>query len=454
VTLESVAQYDPKPQRRLPSTAFSTLGETGSDGALASTKAFKVGQMIRASKMGYSTSDHTVGTGEESRVRITLERGGQLSVACKLRDGTALAGVEVVLSEHPMPAREQIDLAPNTRPGTAIRAAVYSSTSDMLGHAEVTGLPPGQYYFDARHEDCVLVSGPPLGRVRVAEGEAQLAIELDPVYCALANAVGVSLISWSCDYPDGLVLRPDLVGSMERIISGRKGVGDNWVSIAGVAKFANSKYQQVASEAVVTTFTKEYGWADARIPVQRVSRTIAPYSMTVQGAKGVNSTQFLLVLADADGQEITTDDVQLIPFHGDSMSSIRLGITSGKPRVLPDGRYAISTSQPFLRKAVKGEIVTVGQEHQKTIVVPEKLIPCILTARFDNGLSVDSGTVTFICGQRTEKVTLEYGLSQRKFLLPLGVARILLVGAKGSKSETDVNVSNGIENQIDLGTLK
>lgn len=454
VLIETLEKRDSPPHRRLPASAFLTMGTTASNGSLVIAGPLKGGQIIRASKRGYAMVDHLCSTNTQHSVTITLDRSACISVTCKLRDGTALPNANILVSQHPIQARETLDTSDNLRPGDALEAVVTCAKSDAFGRSRVDDLLVGDYFVDARHPDCIVVGGPKGGKVHLQEGDNVLTLDFDPLYCAIARVSGASLLSWTCDYPDGLLLRPHLVNSIDLIMGAKTGGDVNMIALAGVPNFVDSRYAPVSPDALVKTFTMERGWADIKVPVHRFSVNTAPYVASIPATQEVPSSEICVLITDPDGRDVPCDDIQFIPFRGESVAPVRIKAKAGLTRVLPDGKYALATSQPFLRKALKGITVVVGKERNKVISLAVSVSPCRLSAAFANGLPIESGQITIACQKQTETMAIEYGLRNRTLLLPVGQASVRVIGATGGKVEATVDIAAGRENMLDLGVVK
>lgn len=443
-----------QPAGWLDSQYESDLGVTSEEGQLDCSFAAVAGRVMTARVSGYQVAEVAIGG---QRVRpflvMELERAASLVVLCATREGMPVDGVEVSVSGSPLPeARPPLPAFSSMRAVGAPRAAIFTATSGADGAARFDMLAVGRVFCQIHHRGYSIAAGAiPSKSTDVGPGENTLEVMLDPILGAFAVVVDDPVLTWSVRTPPGALVDA-------RVSEQTSWIGRWWseryassvLCFLAVPEWLGDQYSTVASEVEFSLLAESYGACSIRVPVRRVDQWSAPDLVQIgTGRSRVLSSEVRIRLLAPSGHPfdgLWSMAMQLQDCHG--MLRLPLGERSGQAFRVPNGRYRLSCSQPFLKAALNGREFAVAGDRTIELDVPMELRECRITWETAAGAVADEGVIRLSRGGEVCNKVFGYGLSDYRWVLPVGVVSVDMKSEYGA-FRGDITIPSG-DARLDL----
>lgn len=349
----------PAQARVLDAARSHRLAVTASDGSLALPEAALLpGTELIARAPGHRTArlpEVDVG----STLLVNLRSALQCRVRCTLADGSAVAGVRVVMARSSMPADE----APGTfgfPPGADPRAALYTATTDADGVAVVDGLAAGDFGLQVTHDVHVPAPASP---TRVVLPSAEVAIRfVEIVGCVLAPPADDSIVSSGIGIDRGS-LRCD-VGTMSAVRRVQEGLQrQHQGSFCHALPAGDGGTGRTVRGKVLL---RRGGWRTFSVELQPLRQLTTQPLPPDDSGSGPTAGRASLRVASAQPAGI---DLGLVLRHAEGGVVCHLPLLLATTIEVPAGSYSIVSENPITGRHLPKHLITLPADQLTEIPI-------------------------------------------------------------------------------------
>jgi hypothetical protein len=436
----------PASTRSLPSAAFQHVATTGVRGYVDVDRAQR--DVLAASLLvvdldGYQVREAAVPVDPQvESIDIRLSAAVSLTVYCRTRDGRPLAGATIVASGAHVGAEEAASIA--SRQGQELPAggteAIHVARSDAEGRAHLGRMAPGKVFLGYHHESHVVVDGVP-GDMVLVDADMQRDLIFDPVVCAVGLVVDDDVLAWMSTGDRNVLCGADIIDRL--IVVDQKWRSSNGTVLChvGVPAFLDGKYVDLPSHITFDVFTTGAGFSRVAVPLRLAVQWSNPEEIRLGNISRVEASAVSICLQGPSGVETDMlSGFQLRPLRDGRPGMLGIPLRDASPMILPNGRYAVATSQPLLLRTVTNQMVEVRGDGKLVIPLPFDATMCKLTWTDKHGLLVNSGRIAVIVGADTYEISVTANLSRCAWLLPIGDVNVSIKSAMGALGNQAVRV--------------